>query len=155
MTGKYFSGTHLRMVERLLQPNVDYFLKSFWEEHLNEPCFIGKTGHPTWPKLTLTEEANKEPLKLVYNSDWSISFFAPSIGKWLKVDGGAYLIQQGIEGASQFEPLMTNENDGIVLRTVPFWEYLSIAGDDSAEPGSVKTSSDGYKAAKFKFLPVN
>ena len=110
-----------------------------------------------WPRLTLTEEEKKEPLKLVYNSDRSLSFFAPSIGEWLYEE---CLNQRGIEGASKFEPLMTDENDGIVLRFVDSyswaWGYLSVVGASSANPaGSVKKSYERYKAAKFKFLPVN
>ena len=147
----------MRTVERLLQPNVDYFLKDSSAERLRQTCFIGKIGE-TWPKLTLTKEENKEPLTLVYNSDWTLSFFAPSIDKWLKVNGGAYLTQQGIEGASKFEPLITtdeNENGGIVLRFVDSWGYLSVAGVSSANRGSVKTSYERYKAAQSEFLPVN
>ena len=94
---------HLLSVERYLQPNVDYILKALWQERMKRPCFIGKTGNPPW--LTMTEEANKEPLKLVYNSDRSLSFFVPSIGKWLRALVLVYLDQQYFEGASKFEPL--------------------------------------------------
>ena len=122
---KYFSEFHLRKIEQCLRPNVDYFMKDAAETS-SEKYFIGIDADQH--KLVLTHEANKKPLKLVYNSDRSLSFYSPTVGKWLQtsvVGLHGFLVQRSIEYASKFEPLIgSDESDGIVLRTVQRWDNL-------------------------------
>ena len=145
---KYFSKMHLTKVERYLQPNVEYFLKDG-----SENCFIGIDDDQRI--LVLTSETNKEPLKLVFNSDRSLSFYSPTVGKWLRTSAlGVYtfVIQRSIEDASKFEPLIgADESDGVVLRTVQRWDNF----DGRIRLPSVWRAFDTYTTIKFNFLPVN
>ena len=157
---------HLPMVERYLQPNVDYFLidpSRLFNEDSSKYCFIGIKNNPTWTELVLTSEANKEPLKIVYNSDRTISFSfqlstkrngacwheqngSDTDTKWLRTCNDSVFLD--IEAATKFEPLIgPDECDGIALRTVQCWDNLY------ANYGYIKGSKD--KATKFMFLPVN
>ena len=141
---------HLQMVERRLRPNVDYFLKDS-----KTLCFIGiirrrlDLGRHA---LVLTSEANKVPLEVVYNSDKSLSFYSPTIDKWLQTSvWGVFLDQENAEDASKFEPFIgPDESDGVVLRSVQCWDNLCAGFGFSSS--CVLTSG---RAIKFNLLPIN
>ena len=78
---KYLSEMHLRKIGRCLRPNVEYFLK---ETSIKRNGFMGIKNYMAWAELVVTSEENKEPLKLVYNSDRSLSFYSTTVGKWLQ-----------------------------------------------------------------------
>ena len=144
-----FSEVHLQMVERYLRPNLEYYLKD------GKTCFIGiikRSIDLGRYALVLTSEAFKVSLKLVYNSDKSLSFYSKSSGKWLRTSvWGVFLDQQNAEDASKFEPLLgPDESDGVVLRSVQCWENLCAGSGFSSS--CVLTSG---RAIKFNFLPVN
>ena len=134
---------HLRRLERYLRPYIDYIV-----ECADFDRFIC-VGQHEFVSTTEARNDGKEPLKLVYNSvDRSLSLYSATIGKWLETRASRLLLCQNIVGASKFEPLIgTNENDGIVLRTVRCWSNLYVFPD-----GRVEAFKD--KATKFKFLPL-
>ena len=153
----YFSASHLGMIERYLQPNVDYFLKDAETSSIN--CFIGiisnnRRGH----ELVLTSEADKKPLKLVYNSKRSLSIYSPTVGKWLGTSGLNLLFdQQSIEGAEKFEPLIEpDKSDGVVLRSVQSWDNLRVWYElVRTTDGKVQKGLLRHSVGKFNFFPVN
>ena len=150
----YFSAVHLQMVERYLRPNVDYFLKD--SERSSIFSFIGIDVSES--ELVLTNEANKKPLKLVYNSDRAISFYSTTMCKWLRINNWNVVFdQQNIEDASKFEPLIgSDKSDGVVLRSVHTWENLcAIYGYGLEYVFSRTVGASKGQAIKFNFLPVN
>ena len=146
---KYFSELHLRKIEQCLRPNVDYFLKN-----AETSVMLRFVGIDTSRHVILTIEANKMPLKLVYNSGRSLSFYSTNMDKWLRISGsGVLLDQQSIEGASKFEPLIGyDENDGFVLRSVQCWNNLFGA---CSRLFSERICASMNKSTKFNFLSVN
>ena len=170
---------HLQMVERRLRPNVDYFLKDGIHLSKNcrencyycENCFIGMDADQH--RLVFTSEANKEPLKLVHNSDRTISFQfqiatesngdcwqqqKPTNTTWLRACSRSVFLD--IEVATKFEPLIgPDEGAGITLRTVQCWDNLYVTppcldcrGTEITK-GYIVGSRD--KGTNFMFLPVN
>ena len=165
---------HLQMVKQYLQPNVDYFLKDLSplsNKDSSKYCFIGIDDDQR--RLVLTSEANKEPLKIVYNSDRTISFSfqlatkrngacwqepTKTDTKWLRTCSNSVFLD--IEAATKFEPLLgPDEGDGIALRTVQCWDNLYVTppcldcrGTEITK-GYIVGSRD--KGTNFMFLPVN
>lgn len=150
------SASHLGMIERYLQPNVDYFLKDAETSSIN--CFIGIISkNRREHELVLTSEANKKPLKLFYNSKKSISFYSPTARKWLGTSGLNLLLDQSIGSALEFEPLIEpDKSDGIVLRSVQSWENLRVCYElVRTTDGKVQKGLLRHSVEKFNFLPVN
>ena len=138
------------MVERYLRPNVDYYLKDC--KTLSFIGIIKRSIDFGRHALVLTGEAFKVPLEVVYNSDKSLSFYSPTIDKWLHTSvWGVFLDQLNAEDASKFEPLIgPAESDGVVLRSVQCWENLCAGFGFSSS--CVLTSG---RAIKFNLLPIN
>lgn len=152
---------HLQTIEQYLRPNVRYLLKSERDGFVNicmVNSFFGLDGKrhvlALARKNVLSKETKIEPLNVVHNSDRSLSFNSTNIGKWLRkrTNFDHVFFDERIEDAAKFEPLIDlDESDGIVLRTVQFWDNLCVRHTFS---GSwVMASKD--MSTKFAFIAAD